>query len=244
MEQIKLQGIVLKATDYKDSDKLITIFSLEKGIITAKLVGVKKAKAKMAFAGQPFCYAEFVLAEKNGFYTVTGCSSIDCFFDITRDIDKFYLGLACLEVTSKSLQVGEVSLELFIALIKTLQALCYSSAQEMAVTIKFFIEVLEIIGYALSFDKCSICDKPLDAAEYYSFVAGGVVCEKCDKMNAFSISKGELAILKIINSTDFENLENLKFSSNENIKYALNLMQKTFVYKTGEKLQSFKAILN
>ena len=43
----KIKGIVISSIDYKDKDKLITIFSLEKGLITAKLTGVKNPKAKM-----------------------------------------------------------------------------------------------------------------------------------------------------------------------------------------------------
>lgn len=243
MEQIKIKGIVLKAIDYKDSDKLVTIFSLEKGIITAKLVGVKKAKAKMAFAAQPFCFADFVLACRNDFYTVTSASSIDCFFDLTADIDKYYLGLTCLELTQKSMRVGELSPELFVALIKVLGVICYSDVAVMAAVIKYFLETLSIIGYKLTFDKCSVCQSALPNAEFFSFSSGGVVCEKCDKMNAFNITKGELSILKIIEKTDVENIENLKFSSTENLKYVMELVYKMFVYKTGEKLNSFKMFI-
>lgn len=191
MEELKIQGVVLKAVDYKDSDKLITIFSLEKGIITAKLVGVKKAKAKLAFAGQPFCFGEFVLAQKNDFYTVIGANSTDMFFEITSDIDKFYLGLSCLELVNKSLKIGETSPELFVALVRTLGQICYSKAQEMAAVIKFFLQTLAIIGYKLTFDKCSVCGKEMANAEYFSFASGGVVCERCDIMNAFNITKGD-----------------------------------------------------
>ena len=44
MEQIKFTGIVLKSVDYKEKDKLLTIFSLELGKITATLKGVKQEK--------------------------------------------------------------------------------------------------------------------------------------------------------------------------------------------------------
>lgn len=49
MEEI-VNGIVLRAVDYKDSDKIITLFTIEKGIITAGAKGVKKAGAKLKFA--------------------------------------------------------------------------------------------------------------------------------------------------------------------------------------------------
>ena len=54
MKELKVKGIVIKAIDYNDSDKLVTIFSAELGLLKAKVRGVKKDKAKLAFAVQPF----------------------------------------------------------------------------------------------------------------------------------------------------------------------------------------------
>ena len=78
--EIKTEGVVLQAIDYKDNDKLLTVFSPTLGKITAGIRGVKKPKAKLAFAAQPFCFAEYILAEKGGRYTVTGAYLHESFF--------------------------------------------------------------------------------------------------------------------------------------------------------------------
>ena len=70
MEEFKIKGIVIKSIDYKDSDKIVTIFSAELGIIHARARGVKKLKAKLAFATQPFAFCEFMLIAKGGFYSI------------------------------------------------------------------------------------------------------------------------------------------------------------------------------
>ena len=62
--EIKTDAIVLQSIDYKDNDKLLTLFSPTLGKITAGIRGVKKPKAKLAFSAQPFCFAEYILAEK------------------------------------------------------------------------------------------------------------------------------------------------------------------------------------
>ena len=77
MEQIKFKGIVLKSIDYKEKDKLLTIFSLELGKLTAVLKGVRQEKAKLKFAAMPFCFAEFVATNVNGYYTITECYQIE-----------------------------------------------------------------------------------------------------------------------------------------------------------------------
>ena len=98
MEEIKTKGVVLKAVDFKDSDKIVTIFSADFGLIKARVRGVKKAKEKLAFAVQPFAFVEFVLTAKGGFYTVINATSIDQFFNVTLDFDNYIFMLGCLEV--------------------------------------------------------------------------------------------------------------------------------------------------
>ena len=104
MEELKIKGVVIKAIDYKDSDKLVTIFSAEKGLIKARVRGVKKDKAKLAFAVQPFAFVEYLMSERNGFYTVINASSIDQFFGITADFDSYLFMLSCLEIIEKTSQ--------------------------------------------------------------------------------------------------------------------------------------------
>ena len=77
--EVKVNAIVIRAVDYKDNDRILTLYSLEKGKITAGIKGVKKAGAKLKFASEPFCFAEYILAEKNGRYTVTGASYYEIF---------------------------------------------------------------------------------------------------------------------------------------------------------------------
>ena len=69
--EIKTEGSVLQSIDYKDHDKLLTLFSPTLGKILVGARGAKKPKAKLSFAAQPFCFAEYILAEKGGRYAST-----------------------------------------------------------------------------------------------------------------------------------------------------------------------------
>ena len=63
MEQI-VNALMLKAADYNENDKILTLLTAERGRITAGIKGVKKAGAKLKFAAQPFCFAEYVLSRR------------------------------------------------------------------------------------------------------------------------------------------------------------------------------------
>ena len=165
-EIIKTTGIVLKSSKHTvDAARLLEIFSPEMGRFTAVIRGVEKPKAKLAIASQPFCFGEFMLAEKKGFYTVTDCFVQDSFFDIAYNLDAFVLGSSLLEATSKFALVGEKNVELFMLLLKSLKAMAYDKAEPTAVAIKYFMNLLKISGFGFDLHNCFICGKEIGEQE-------------------------------------------------------------------------------
>ena len=62
--EIKVNALMLRAADYNENDKILTLLTAENGKITAGAKGVKKAGARLKFAAQPFCFAEYILSKK------------------------------------------------------------------------------------------------------------------------------------------------------------------------------------
>jgi len=170
MEEIKTKGIVIKATDYKDSDKIVTIFSSDFGLIKARVRGVKKDKAKLAFAVQPFAFIEFLLIKKNDFYTVINATSIDQFFNITIDFDNYIFMLGCLEVCEKTVKENDPQNNLFILLVNSLKNVCYNQVSSMYVFIKFMLESLKFLGFKLELKNCACCGELLNKNSFSKLI--------------------------------------------------------------------------
>ena len=100
MEEI-LHGIVLGSVSYGDNDKILTVFTLERGSVCAKIKGVKKAGAKLKFASEPFCFAEFVFSKSGERRTVIGASLLDSFYPLRNDLKTLYLASSCLEFVKR-----------------------------------------------------------------------------------------------------------------------------------------------
>lgn len=241
-EIIKTTGIVLKSTKHTaEASRLLEIFSPEMGRITAVIRGVEKPKAKLAIASQPFCFGEFMLAEKKGFYTVTDCFVQDAFFDIAYNLDAFVLGSSILEATSKFALVGEKNIELFMLLLKSLKALAYDKAEPTAVAIKYFMSLLDISGFGFDLHTCFLCGKNIQNEKRVGIVyeGGGAVCLDCiHKIDHIDITSGEWGVLKNISNTNIDMLAGLKFSSRESLTSCLKLLLKQVYYRTGEKIKS------
>ncbi len=170
--EVKTDAIVLKAVDYKDNDKILTLFSPALGRITAGAKGVKKAKAKLSFAAQPFCFAEYVLAEKGGRYTVTGAYLHESFFSLRYDIVRFYAACALAEVCLTVLYENESHEGLFIALIEGLKSLSLAEEDAAEAVVTFMLVALRESGYPIDLSYAEECDGDIGDKIWFDFSDG------------------------------------------------------------------------
>ncbi len=215
-EEYRVTGVVIGGSNYREKDKLITIFSLELGKISALLKGVNGANSKLKYASQPFCFAVFELVKKGDFFIVTQVSAIDNFFELTENYDNFIEASYMLKLCNNYIKSGMVSEQLFISFINCLKAITYDNASAQVVVAQFILRFLDCLGYALDFSTCSKCEAKLYNGNL-SLVHGGLICENClsFEKNDFNVQeiglkKQEFAYLKIINNTTPAKLKNIK----------------------------------
>lgn len=235
MEEISVSGMVLKSIQYREKDKLIHIFTVELGLITAILKGVSNNNAKLKYASQPFCFGKFELVKNKEFFTVKNVELIDSFFDVTQDYDVFALCNSMLEVCHIILKPGIISEELFLILIKSLDNIFYKNIPANLAVLKFHIEFLRLIGYQLNFDSCDSCGLKFVGDIKFNFDTGTFRCANCS--NGKLISKLEFTVLKNISSTPFDRLHTIKFNS-DCIDACLNLILKNISFRLNTKIKS------
>lgn len=245
MEEIKIRGIVLKSIDYKDNDKLVYIFCAELGVITARVRGVKKSGAKLAFAVQPFAFVEFMLSKKGDFYTCINATSIDQFFGIIEDFDNYIFMLACMEICLKTVRENDSQPELFLLLLNSLKAVCYENVNSMYVFIKFMLESLNALGYHVEIEQCACCgEKITSKSAAFSFEFNGLICSKCEnKYMGLEVTEGEYSILKFVNETKLNELDRLNFLSRNDLISVISLLIKDFKILTDIDVESIKKFL-
>lgn len=236
MGEYKISGIVIASLDYKERDKLIAIYSVELGKVTAVLRGVKNKNAKLKFASQLFCFAEFILVKRGEFFTVTSAEQIESFYDITKDYSKFLAGEVILEIVNQSAEVGEINEKYFLHMLKALRSLTYDDVNEMLVLLKFLLISFAVGGYNINFDQCNVCSGRLIGEIFFNFDIGAVTCKTCSGHYAYSLSAKEYNLLKIINNSDIEQLKTIKVVTSDLISL-IALLNKNFENQFTKKLK-------
>ena len=187
--EIKTEAIVLQAIDYKDNDKLLTLFSPSLGRITAGIRGVKKPKAKLAFSAQPFCFAEYILAEKGGRYTVTNAYLHESFFSLRCDIVRFYAACAMAETCLTILYENEDYEGLFVALIEGLKSLALTDDDPAEAVAAFAIVALRESGYPLDLGFLEECEGDIGDKLWFDFADGKFTTfDRCTQGERASVS--------------------------------------------------------
>ena len=208
---IKVKGLVLYSKDMGENDKFVTVLTSDCGKISFKARGVKKANSKLKAYVQSFCFCNFELNEKKGVYTLTGAQSIESFFALTTDFDKYNIACVVLEVLDKVCVAGQTYAQTFVDALRTLEVLCYEEIESKLVLCKFLLQVLEREGFAFDMNYCSNCKKPLsDGKVYFSFVDSGLVCSNCKQIGNVEVLPATLTSLKIVSGCDFQGLKTVK----------------------------------
>ena len=175
----KLKGVVLGGVNYSENDKILKIFTLEKGVVSAKIKGVKKAGAKLKFASEPFCFAEFIFSFSGDKRTVINASLIDSFYPLRENIEKYYCGCAVLEYVKNVAKENIVNEQGFVLLIETLKQLAYGEKENYSVLTKFFIHSLALTGYGITISKkCYSCGKEIENKPYFDYITGAFYCDE------------------------------------------------------------------
>ena len=220
----KVKGIVLKLIDYKDADKIASIFTLTEGIITAKFTGVKRDKAKMKSVAQPFTFAEFNINQKGNLRTITSADIIDNFNQILANYNKTICGYIILDIIKSILPEQKVEDDIFIHTINALKRI--ETGNEFIATIDYILKFISVGGMQLEFGDSKY--------NYLDTISGNF--DTKSGQNKKEIDKNVFALLKSVN--DGENIE-----FNEiNAKRALKLLNNILYIKFGEDVKSFMYI--
>lgn len=157
---VDFDAICLKAIDYKDNDKILTLYAVNKGKVCVVAKGVKKQKAKLKYAATPLCFGHYYIHTNMKSGTLTGCDVIDSFYDVVLDPCKFYGAAVIVEILDKMGMEEDYNNNLFVNALRGLKELCYESDTPKMTVYKYIGLMIHDLGY-----EC----KAITLKDYYNY---------------------------------------------------------------------------
>lgn len=213
MSEVRATAIVLKAIDYRENDKMISLLT-PNGRITAVAKGVKKPNAKLKSCTLAFSIGDYIFAQTSEHLTITGYNGIESFYQLTDDITLYYCANVVAECALRFIQQNDDCGQFFLLVAKTLQFLTYENINAPLVTLRFLISAVNIEGYKIVLDKCCVCSSNKINKFYFDIFLGGLVCSNCVQLTGREISSETVNLLRQVASSKYDKLADISIKDN------------------------------
>lgn len=120
---ITTKALVLRSVDYKERDKILTLFTQDQGKLTASARGCRKKGSAIAAGCQLLAWSEMVLYDYQGRWAVKEAAAERLFQGVWDDIGRLALGCYFAEVTELLAVEGEENPELLSLILNSLHVL-------------------------------------------------------------------------------------------------------------------------
>ena len=186
-KQFTTEAINLKNYPLNDNDSIVVMFSKTKGLMKAIAKGAKRPKSKLGARIQMFVANKLMLNEGKNFDNIAEASSLNTFSKIRSDIDKLtyamYISECVNSFCSKQYNQDENYPEIYDLIYNVYNKIAELNSKEKIIlaVLKFQIKFMNMLGWGIDFENCSICQTNLDGGAIFSYNLGAFLCSDCFK---------------------------------------------------------------
>lgn len=197
---------MLRHRDWGEADRLLTLFTLELGKVSAIGKGIRKPQSRKAGHLEPFMRSSVQLARGRDLYIVTQAETLEAFLPLRDEILLATYASYVVELLDRfTFEEGE-NRALYRLLLDTLRRL--ATLPDAELTVRFFeIRLLDLIGYRPQLFSCARCEREIQAEDqFFSAELGGVLCPRCGPAvpDARPVSVEALRYLRHFQRSGFE----------------------------------------
>jgi len=190
------RSIILKTMDYKEADKIVSVFSEGAGKISAVARGIKKPKSSLRACVQPFCHSLLYYRQGKDMDLITQGRLIDFYGNTREDISGMLHAVYIMELLDKALMDRMPLKNLYQHTLQVLDFIDQFGINPLVIR-QYELQLLVCLGYSPGLNTCVSCGNPQVSA--FDLAQGGIVCSDCLKNSAtvHNISAETLAILRL-----------------------------------------------
>ncbi len=201
----KTEAIVLRSLRFSEADRILHLYTRERGRIGAIAKGVRKTKSRFGARLEPLSHVELVLHEGSGeLQTVTGVSLLASHHTIREETYRLRAGLIGAEAMLRLFGEPETNTRAFEALSRYLDVLdgtepAGGRPELDPLALSFQLKLLWLSGYLPHVTACVECGAT-ERLVGFSARAGGAVCNEHAR-GSFTLSPDGLAGIEQLLST-------------------------------------------
>ncbi len=176
----KTEAIIISSMSLGEADKLVTFFSLDRGVLKGIAKNARKSFKRFGAGLESFTLVRLLLYEREHQELVRIESSeiIEQHSGIIVDLGCSAAGTVMLELVRELSPLGERNAQAFLLLSHVLHLLDAGIDPHFLLSI-FKIKFLSLVGYQPKLDHCLSCGNQPKGEMVFLGLKGGILCSDC-----------------------------------------------------------------
>ena len=182
---VKSEGVVLRSMRYGEADRILHLYTPQRGRVSAIAKGVRRARSRFGGRLEPFFRLQIELHEGRGeLLTVTGAHTVDGYARLRGDARALDAAARACDAVGRLFETSEPHPGVFNLLCRQLALLDEQAGGARAPlgwggALAFRLKLLLAAGLAPQLAACANCGER-EHLVGFSGAAGGVVCGACE----------------------------------------------------------------
>lgn len=222
-EPIKLDGIVVGSAQMGDNDKMLTVLTFDRGVISISARGVKSLKNKNSQGVMPLCYSEFVLKQKGDIYSLVSADIKESFYSLRENVEALSFGVYFAQLAAYIVGRDNSAQDEMRLLLNSLYLLGKNPERCYVLCCAFELKMCEYAGIAPYMDSCSCGSEGI----YFDVSQGECVCAIHRTPASKKMSPNARAVFEYVQSADLK--ETLSFDIADDLAREVSSLTEEFL---------------
>jgi DNA repair protein RecO (recombination protein O) len=235
----RTEAIVLRRTDFGEADRLLTVFTPERGKLKLIAKGARKPSSRKSGHVELFSYGHYLVAVGRELDIVTQAETLEPYLPLREDLLRTTYAYYVAELADAFTAERDENRPLFDLLKDAFGWLC--EAGDLLLAARYYeLHLLGLVGYQPQLFVCGGCKEPLQPeVNYFHAAEGSVLCRKCgyDQVGTGELSVNALKVLRFLQTREWQTCRLLRLSpaSHAEIERTMNHY---ITYQLERKLKS------
>lgn len=180
---VKTEALILKSMKYRDTSKIVTLYTRDYGLIRGIAKGARTMKNSFGASLEPLTFSQVVFYRKENrdLYLLSQGTVLRALKNVHSSLLHLTVGFAITEILYRCTKHEEKNEQLFQLLFDTLTVVDTTS-DPLKYLYAFQVQYAKHMGYAPSFAQCARCGRMVGNEKQVVFqvIDGTVLCEQCE----------------------------------------------------------------
>ncbi len=176
----KTESIIISSMNLGEADKLVTFFSLDRGMLKGVAKNARKSFKRFGAGLESFTLSRLHLYEREHqeLVRIESAEIIAQHAGIGADLGRAAAGAVMIELVREMAPLGERNARAFLLLSHVLHLLDQGENPSFLLRI-FEIKFLSLLGYQPKLDHCLSCGAQPKGEMVFESMKGGILCSEC-----------------------------------------------------------------